>query len=357
MRIVLIFIFASFILPTSSFAKDDLFTEKDDIFTKEEIETLNKKIDSISEDWGEKKSKKDIWKELKKPLLKPKRSLKLQSYEPNTLGYTNDKNDVEYMDFKLSLKYPILHDGEYLGRNTWHYRLPHPYIAFTGRFGQYITSRKSAPVIGKRFNPKVFFRYWLWNKDSYLDLGVAHESNGQSIDSQQAYQDLRDDFQNNGEDPDFARDYISRGWDYWDMTLKKAISLKDDKARFSAYLNLKYFLEGGGVQGRPEEYNSWEGSSEGKLRKSVDGITVTAKYSDGLAGGWFSGYKLALIATTGYKDTFEYNSLRGEFTKKIFDIPFMLWVSDGYQSDLIDYYQRIKSWGFAIELRNYLDQI
>ena len=49
MRIALIFILVSLILPASGFAKDDLFTDV-------ELETLDKKLDSLSADWGGEKS-------------------------------------------------------------------------------------------------------------------------------------------------------------------------------------------------------------------------------------------------------------------------------------------------------------
>ena len=76
---------------------------------------------------------------------KPQEAL-LQSYEPNRLGWTFDDNDVGYMDFTLSLMYPIffsLKNAEAAkavdnpGLFTKYLR-PLPYLAFTGRFGQYL---------------------------------------------------------------------------------------------------------------------------------------------------------------------------------------------------------------------------
>ena len=343
MRVLLTFIFIFFIPPSACFALEP------PPFTWEEFEILDDKIEALYKYREERKASE----ETKEPFKKSGRPLKLQSYEPNMLGYTKDRNDVDYMDFKLSLKYPIIHDGEYLGKNAWH-RLPLPYIAFSGRFGQYITSRKSAPVIGKRFNPKVIFRYWLWDKDSYFDIAMAHESNGQRIDSAQAYQDLRDDFETSGENPDFARDYISRGWDYWDLVYKETFTRGEHKLR--TYLNYKHFLKGGGVQEGPEEYNSWEGDDNGKKRKYVDGITIMAKYSNKFSEKW-KGQKVALKYTTGVKEPFRYETVRFEFTHNILTVPVTLWVSDGYNSDLVDYYKSVRSWGIALELRNYLDEI
>ncbi|TNF39284.1 MAG: hypothetical protein EP315_00025, partial [Gammaproteobacteria bacterium] len=189
--------------------------------------------------------------------------LKLQSYEPNTIGLTKDDNDVSYMDFKLSLMYPMFHTSS--PQDVWHSKwVPMPYFAFTGRFGQYINTRDSSPVVSKRFNPKLFGRYWLDENKSYIDIGYAHESNGQRINSETLYQNLRDQYASNNENPDFANDSISRGWDYWEVTWKRVLnnekihSRKDiERHSTSFYLNLKYFVDDGILQGMPEEYNTW----------------------------------------------------------------------------------------------------
>lgn len=73
------------------------------------------------------------------------------SYEPNLVGYTDDDNDRSYLDFRVSLKYSLACDFQ---NRTWQYFLPYPYIAFSGRFAQYIGTRDSSPVVGKRFNPE-----------------------------------------------------------------------------------------------------------------------------------------------------------------------------------------------------------
>lgn len=282
--------------------------------------------------------------------------LKLQSYEPTTLGITFDDNDVSFMDFKLSQKYPMFHDGRFDKDNpAWHHGLPYLYFAFTGRFGQYIGTRHSSPVVAKRFNPKLFGRYWFNSENDHLDIGYAHESNGQSITTLGAYEQQRAEFASEGQDPDFANDAISRGWDYLEATLKKGYRYADTKSY--AYLNIKYFLPHGLLQGGAEEYNAWEGRSDGKPRKSVDGVSLLLKSSRDFRFGPLIGDKYALIYTTGYKDMFRYHTLRLEATLKIGDIPVMLWYSDGYNSDLADYYKRVGSYGIALELKNFLGDI
>lgn len=286
----------------------------------------------------------------------------LTSYQPNTIGWTFDDNDVDegYLDAVLSVKYPFFHDGYYSAEGS----LLNPYFAFTGRFSQYIESRDSSPVIGKSFNPKFFLRHWLGDDSRYVDIGYAHESNGQNINSQEAYLRERDDFISEGQDPDFARDYISRGWDYLSLDWKHAWGRR--RAGLSTYLNLKYFLDDGLFQGNPEEYNDWEGDGVNR-RKEYDGIDFLARYRFGrsfcltnIAGRasreWepnFCLQKLAWKYTTGYSSMFDNNTNRLELTIDLWGIPMMVWGQTGYNSDLVDYYQDVESWGVALELRSF----
>ena len=98
---------------------------------------------------------------------------KLKSHEPVLLGYTFDEDDEAFLDFKISLQYPIadkklktyVADGTYFPNflksicNNRLFESCYPYFSFTGRFGQYIGTRDSSPVISKRFNPKLFLRF------------------------------------------------------------------------------------------------------------------------------------------------------------------------------------------------------
>jgi len=282
---------------------------------------------------------------------------RLESYEPNLLGYGHDDNDVGYMDFKISLKYPMFHSGEPQSAvKGW---LPYPYLAFTGRFSQYINTRESSPVISKRFNPVLFGRYWLSThskQDSdYIDIAYGHESNGQSIDTSAAYLDKRNSLIAAGEDANFANDYISRGWDYvgatWKFTRRAPFSTK---SRITGYLGLRYFINDGALQGKQEEYNTWENNPEGKRRKSVDGVRLKLKYDTNfISNKIFKSNKLFFSITTGYDDMFKYNTYRAEWAVGIKNVPVMIWASKGYNSDLVDYYKKVTSYGIAIELVSY----
>jgi len=107
-------------------------------------------------------------------------------------------------------------------------------------------------------------------------------------------------------------------------------------------------LSRGILQKNPEEYQRWEGG-DGKKRNEVDGVSLLAKhvFSDrpyGLS-------KVALTGTTGYNHPLKYSSSKLELTFGVKNIPpVIFWVSEGYNSDLADYYKRVTSVGLGVEL-------
>lgn len=282
--------------------------------------------------------------------------LKLRSHEPNLIGYRKDSNDVAFMDFKLSLMYPMLHDGSVMGAKQQSYLigwLPYPYIAFTGRFGQYIGSRNSSPVIAKQFNPKIFGRYWLNTKGSYLDISYEHESNGQSINTGNAFARKRSDLINDGENPDFAQDYISRGWDFIGIKIEKVVRWKRWKGIGS--LKFKNFLKDGLLQGSQEEPEAWEGITKGHPRSRYDGLQLSLEQAINFNLGPIRGTGSHFIYTTGYNNPTTHNTYQLNLTTVWWDFPLTLWGRTGYNSDLADYYQKSDSFGVAFELKSLVE--
>jgi len=309
----------------------------------------------------------------------------LRPNEPNILGFRKDANDGWFLDIKLSLKYPIFHDGLYKDKNERNI-FPLWSFAFTGAWGQYLFDRESSPVIAKRYNPEVFGRWWLRDKHNYFDITYGHESNGQSIGSWNTYSVKQLEISSivdpePGDKVENARDYISRGWDYVGFTYKTRNPLdiyffeKQNKGNFfygktlTTYIKFRYFLEDGLLQGGFEDFNPWEvfgpqcieddksdwtpechDLNDKYSRNRYDGLTFIFK-NDTVYGSLFKGLKTALIYTTGYKDAFENSTIRLEHTINYNDLPIMVWVQSGYNSDLVDYYKRVKSYGIALELR------
>lgn len=289
-------------------------------------------------------------------------------HEPNMVGLTKDSDDRAFLDFKLSIRTQILPGTvtDWLGSNSA------LYFAFTGRFAQYLLTRESSPVVGKRFNPQFFFRHWYTSchgekdcPDSYVDFILAHESNGQSINNLATLNAAKasEAAKQNG-NAEFAYDQLSRGWDYVAVKLKSENLVQKGshlgngvKAGFdfdlSSYVGLKYFLKKGPFQGESEQFDpSWETDSEGKLRNRVDGLDLMVK---GIAYmGEHAVTKYAMILTTGYVKPFHYNTVRLEFGFKIRDgLPFNVWYQDGYNSDLAQYYKKVRSVGVNYEFGSF----
>jgi len=277
--------------------------------------------------------------------------VKLKNHEPSFLGYTKDSDDKRFMDFTISLQHPIffqrrgLFYGDVLGNHDI-YMLP--YFAFTGRFGQYIGTRDSSPVIMKRFNPKLFFRFaesFQENKspDNYIDLEYAHESNGQHINTLGTFQTMAQDFGGNQE---FAKDYISRGWDYLGFTLKKQLDDSKGGNGWFAYISRKWYC-GCYMQQDIEELFDWEEPREIRSIKQVSGWRVIVRRVD--EKKFFD--QVAMILDTGVRDSLQYNTYRFELgfrpISQIFGVPFVFWYRDGYLSDIAQYYKKVHSYGAA----------
>jgi hypothetical protein len=291
------------------------------------------------------------------------RSEGLTSYKPNRVGWTFDDNDVNfgYLDAVISVKYPLFHDGRYHS-NSEGYN-PNLYLAFTGRFSQYIGTIDSSPVVGKQFNPKLFSRWWLGNGSSYIDAGFAHESNGQSISTEESYQSEREKFAESDGDADFARNYISRGWDY--LSLDWTQSWNFAPGELDTQVMLMYFLNDGPLQGHAEEYNEWENDGVNR-RKQYDGISFLGKYNFSkdmcltnlarfLELNWEIDICLQELAwqySTGYDGFFDKSTNRAEFAIEFWNLPVMIWAQTGYNSDLVNYYKDVNSWGIALELES-----
>lgn len=299
--------------------------------------------------------------------LKNEKRLGLKNHEPNLLGYTYDNDDKEpFMDFKLSLEYPLAHGP--IGRLTKTSWYPsflkkacdnnvinrcYPYFSFTGRFGQYIGQRDSSPVIAKRFNPKLFLRFELNKEDygDYVDLEYAHESNGQRVSTLSSYNTLATDL----DKPEHANDYISRGWDYYGFTYKRTFSQnRNDNGQSAnkivAYLKMRKFI-GGLLQGDIEEYYDWEPGRKITSREQVGGLSVLTKVENNHTPVFWAFNKVALIYETGTKSPTKYNTLGLELTTNTFGVPLMLWGKTGYNSDLAQYYKKVNSFGVAFELK------
>jgi hypothetical protein len=289
----------------------------------------------------------------------------LTSHEPSRLlaRWDSDDQNSLFMDFTLSSKHPILPRSKTInsaydnltealehfipGESEYYMQL---YMAFTGRFSQYIGSRESSPVVARRFNPELFYRLWSDASD-FVDLGLGHESNGQRLDTPEAFAFAGIDYEQNGEPAYFARDSLSRGWDYTLLTWQRPWN-----ERLVTQLKLRHYLSKGPMQGSPEEYNTWEDEGyRNRPRRQYDGFSLNFQYrfpqSRCLLGDLPICFRrVALTQETGNGSPFANNTSTVELTSDFFGLPLTFWARSGYNSDLVDYYRYSNSWGLGIEL-------
>ncbi len=308
----------------------------------------------------------------------------LCAYDPSTIGYTHDGDDNAFMDFTVSVRYQLFPFLTTSGLNALNSGLGDNsalYFAFTGRFGQYIGTRESSPVVEKLFNPKVFWRLWPYHDDhrSRLDFAFAHESNGQSIDSPEEYQAA----QATTKDREAVKDQLSRGWDYWEVSWEDTLleremstsatltvcgggdcgndppecpsctsSLDGRLKRTSVVYKLaaKLFLPHGPLQGAQENYNSWENDPQGKRFNQVNGYLARVQLIQRTHWTALGAYKVGVRYETGIRDTFRYNTWRLEAGAKLYQLPVSVWWQTGYNSDLAQYYKKVRSRGIQAEI-------
>ena len=280
----------------------------------------------------------------------------LSSDEPNRLGCTKDSYEPAcFLDFVLSLRYPLLFDAMQQGHNKYNML---PFFSFTGRMGQYSGSvRHSSPVVTKQFNPKLFFRFYSPNTigqlhgtadnlQDYYDVGYAHESNGQYIDSVPVFNSMVASVGG----ADIAQDYISRGWDYLDYKRHLHFNALGTN---SLDFELKYFLSYGYLQKGREEYFSWEAPRPITKISQVNGINL--KVNHDFKWEWFKGS--ALSYTTGYRDFGKWNTFRAEFgftpLHDLLGLPIVLWGQTGYNVNVTQYYRKAWSIGLAASFETY----
>jgi len=275
----------------------------------------------------------------------------LYRYEPNYVGFTHDTDaaDNAFLDFKISVMAPLL--PNWFNLRTRHGNL---FLAVTIRAGQYF-ERESAPVIGKVFSPKLFYRHWHdnnKNEDSgYIDVGYAHESNGQSIDTQEQYQQRIATEQ----DPNAALDYVSRGWDYVELLIKRATIFDDSK--YQGSIDLRHFLDHGLLQSQSEDYYAWVHGDDVNKRNRVNGIKLTLKKIHGKNFDLFNvrtrDYKTELSYETGIGSPFQYHTIKVSETLRLLELPIMVWYQHGYSNDLAQYYKETSSYGIAYEIGSF----
>jgi hypothetical protein len=280
----------------------------------------------------------------------------LQPHVPITAGYTHDSDDQPYLDVALSAKIRLL-------PLNWTGQRNRLFLGMTSRFGFYWGTRPGSPVIGKVYSPELFWRF-LTNPNAiatksgspsgqyadYLDLGYAHDSNGQLVHTALQYQEqlaLLHDTQ-------YTDNFIHRGWDYVELNWRQLYP-HDVATLFQG----KYFMPNGLLQGAPDEYHTWEDNPQGKPRHDVDGMALQVEYPSSSVripvntSAIVSRPSIAIRYLTGESQPLRYSTVRAELGFQILSLPLALWAQRGYMSDLAMYYQWVQSYGIELRFANF----
>lgn len=334
--------------------------------------------------------------------------LKLRSHENSYVGFTDDNDDEAFMDFKISVRYPVRFDGilfnnrylpflyrwrlaDYLAFNrdtitdengmlaekAFHADF-RSHFAFSGRFGQYIGTRISSPVVGKRFNPFIFEEI-TWAETSYpihflddtlyhnhippatyfsLAFGLGHESNGMDIRDIEAYCSRIIDIRRNDPESDAeqeVKDYISRGWDYIGVNLAYYNHSRDLDVHFTARSRMQFFLETGPLQGLQENYNYWEEDLPKYMRRDqVNGFNVSLSFVKEFEYWIISNFSAQLSIESGiYRWKDPVLTPRWDFGITVGGMPMIIWYTNGYTSDIAQFGKRVESFGVAANLATF----
>ena len=313
------------------------------------------------------------------------KNARLESKFPNSLGYTRELNSMAFLDANISIQYPLFFSSFKGGCNNFFHT--QPYLSYTGRFGQYIGDENSSPVVTKTFNPELSLRVYsnitnpnvsldricaeennlayhelyqeVHNKPSkspinYYDIQFGHLSNGQAIDNQQSLNAFSQTRAIGG-NTEFAKKYISRGWDYYGIYGKFFNPFSDiSKGKETIEFGLQRFIGGAlTLQKIIEEY-PWENpaSSINQLEQ-VRGLSL--KYSMTYLDSHVDSASVSL--DTGLNNPFRYTTYKVEvgIGRQALCVPLSVWYQKGYASDLAQYYNLVESFGIKATFTTFDD--
>ncbi|MBL8376740.1 MAG: ankyrin repeat domain-containing protein [Burkholderiales bacterium] len=282
----------------------------------------------------------------------------LESNGPNRVGFASYADDTPFMDITLALRAPLAYRS--LTHGNKNCDGPHfLFLGFDMRAAFYLGTRPSSPVVLRSISPSLHYRYYprggsIGDRDNpateYLDIEYGHLSNGQSVDTQDGFREIARRLG----DADFARRFVSRGWDYAGATYKRSFDgWPGPIDRHDISLGVRRYF-GGLFQQRVEEFAPFEEPRKIARLAQVSGLSLnySAQFSAHipLIGA------AALSWSTGTREPFRWNSTRLEFTTRnvpILDLPLTIWMSDGYMNDLSQYYRRVSGFGIAVSFETF----
>ena len=313
------------------------------------------------------------------------KNARLESKFPNSLGYARELSGMAFLDANISIQYPLFFSRFKGGCNEFFHT--QPYLSYTGRFGQYIGDTNSSPVVTKTFNPEISLRIYsnishpnetlnricteennlayhdLYQEShnissktriNYYDIQFGHLSNGQAIDNQQSLNSLSQTMAIGG-NTEFAKKYISRGWDYYGIYGKFFNFFSDGSSGTETIeFGLHRFIGGALTLQKVIEEDPWENpaSSINQLEQ-VKGLSL--KYSMNFLHNTIDSASFSY--DTGLNNPFRYHTYKVEIglLRQVLCVPLSIWYQKGFASDLAQYYSLVESFGIKATFTTFDD--
>lgn len=257
-------------------------------------------------------------------------------------------DDSNHLEFQFSTKY-------LMSNNPFGFEDLEFYLAYTGKFDFFFNSRDSSPVINRLSNPEFILRMndARYTRGGYYQLVLGHESNGQAINSQQAYDSYTEPY---------VQDFVSRGWDYlafegvWNVGSPPRDTLCRESFKCTRVnLTARSFMEDGVFQGEIEDTLFKNSNAEQGIEK-YDGLRLSAHW-EGIVDNskTFSEAGVSLSYKTGIGKPFHHGSvvLEARASVKILNgtYPLYLRYHNGYLEEISDYTERTDYLAFGLLFR------
>lgn len=306
----------------------------------------------------------------------------LSGFEPSYFGYVSRDDehlDGNHLEFKVSIKYPLWGSLRDIGNGE--VRSHAFYFSYTGQYDFYFGSRYSAPVISRRQNPGVFYKYEFEERAEglrSLSFGYFHESNGQEIDDKLMFDNKVEDLLSKMEDNinnqesrafNMATDYLSRGWDYVEGRVKYTKNNNHDifgnkrSVQTDYYFSARTYFNWQGLgfsKGREENINWLEGLDKPNEKiydynsfQFTVNRTVKSRECQSKRCSWLNYFadntNWGVTITSGNKlENISYNltlthHIAGQF-------PLKLMYFNGYGENISTYQRKSNYWMLGIEL-------
>lgn len=253
----------------------------------------------------------------------------LSGYRPSYFVIANENgNDEAHAEFSLSIKYPLF-GGD--GNSTL-------FFAYTGDYDFYLFSRESSPVISRRQNPGLFYRYnWLSGSDqtvNAISIGWFHESNGQTIETREEYDATEN-----------AADYVSRGWDYLALGIESQLFGVNSSLFVEAQLNIYCDCQAFGAMDSREDDIFWKDVDEQPNVNDYNGINFNVFYTIEKD----TRFSVSLRAGNRDSDAVQNISYRVDAVLPVFSLPVKFFYFNGYGVNIATYHERGSYYGIGVD--------